>query len=79
MAELYSDTHVAVEELQIKLLRQIPVWRKMEMLAELNASARMLALSGLRQRYPKANEAELRRLLASLLYGEELAEKFYGG
>ena len=44
----------------------------------MNASTRMLALSGLRQRHPQADEAELRRRLAALLYGEELASKVYG-
>ena len=50
----------------------------MEMLAQLNASAHRLALSGLRMRHPQAGEAELRRRLADLLLGEELARKVYG-
>jgi len=44
----------------------------------MNASARMLALSGLRSRYPQAGETELRRRLAGLLLGEDLARKVYG-
>ncbi|MGA2505036.1 MAG: hypothetical protein ABSG01_13175 [Anaerolineales bacterium] len=67
-----------MEELQIKLLRQVSPTRKMEMLGELNASARMLALSGLRLRYPQAGETELRRRLAGYLLGEDLASKVYG-
>ena len=78
MAALYSDTHPDMEALQIQLLREAPSWRKLEMLAELNATARMLALSGLRQRHPEASEAELRRRLAGLLLGEDLAQKVYG-
>jgi hypothetical protein len=50
----------------------------MQMLAQLNASARMLALAGLRSRYPQASEAELRFKLAGLLLGDELAHKVYG-
>ena len=50
----------------------------MHMLAQLNASARILALTGLRSRYPNATETELRRRLADLLLGEELARKVYG-
>jgi hypothetical protein len=38
----------------------------------------MLALAGLRSRYPQAGEAELRRRLAGLLLGEETARKVYG-
>jgi hypothetical protein len=78
MGAYYSDTHPAMEELQIRLLREMPPWRKMELLAELNASAKTLALSGLRRRYPKAGPQELRRRLAGLLLGEELASKVYG-
>ena len=50
----------------------------MNMLAQLNSSARMLALTGLHSQYPQANEAEVRRKLADLLLGEELAGKVYG-
>lgn len=74
----YSDTHPKMEALQIQLLRQATPARKMEMLAQLNASARTLAFMGLRLRYPQAGEAELRRRLAGLLLGEELARKVYG-
>ncbi|HET9589914.1 MAG TPA: hypothetical protein VFO91_14105 [Anaerolineales bacterium] len=78
MSSLYSDTHPKVEALQIELWRQASPTRKMHMLAQLNASARMLALAGLRSRYPNATETELRRRLADLLLGEELARKVYG-
>jgi hypothetical protein len=73
-----SDTHPKMEALQIQLLRQASPTRKMEMLAQLNASAHTLALTGLRLRFPQASEAELRRRLADLLLGEELARKVYG-
>ena len=78
MAALYSDTDPKMEALQIRLLQEASPARKMEMVAELNAAARLLALSGLRERYPHAGEAELRRRLADLLLGEELARKAYG-
>ena len=78
MTVLYSDTHPKMEALQIQLWRQATPTRKMEMLGQLNASARTLALMGLRSRYPQAGEAELGRRLAGLLLGEELARKVYG-
>lgn len=78
MSALFSDTHPEIEELQLDLLRGAPAWKKLAMLAQLNESGRMLALSGLRQRYPQASQAELRRRLAGLLLGEELASKVYG-
>jgi hypothetical protein len=74
----YSDTHPDMEALQIKLLRAEPAWRKMEMLVSLNGSAQELALAGLRRRFPDSSPGELRRRLADLLLGEELAYKVYG-
>ena len=67
-----------MEALQIQLWRQANPTRKMHMLAQLNASVPMLALAGLRSRFPHASEAELRRRLADLLLGEVLARKVYG-
>jgi hypothetical protein len=78
MASHYSDTHPKMEALQIELWRQASPTRKMHMLAQLNAGARMLALVGLRSRYPQASDAELRYKLASLLLGEETTRKVYG-
>ena len=78
MSVLSSDTHPKMEALQIQFWRVASPTRKMHMLAQLNASARTLALMGLRTRYPQASEAELRRRLAGLLLGEELARKVYG-
>ncbi len=77
MSRLFPDTDPKMEALQIELLRQASPARKMRLLAQLNQSARRLALMGLRARYPQASEAELRRRLADLLLGEELARKVY--
>ena len=78
MGAYYSDTHPKMEALHIHLLRDTPPWRKMEMLAGLNRAAQNLALAGLRQRHLDASERELRRRLAGLLLGEDLARKVYG-
>lgn len=78
MSAYYSDTHPEMEALLARLLREAPPWRKMQMLVQLNAAARAVALAGLRRRHPNASEAELRRPLADLLLGEELAAKAYG-
>ncbi len=78
MSVLFPDTHPKMEALQIQLWRQASPTCKMNMLAQLNKSAQILALAGLRIQYPDASEAELRRRLADLLLGEELACKVYG-
>jgi len=78
MNALFSDTHPKMEALQIELWQQATPTRKMHMLAQLNASARLLALAGLRAQYPNESESEIQRRLANLILGEELAQKVYG-
>lgn len=77
MCEL-TDTHPRVARMQIDLMREAPVWRKMVLLEQMNRTVKILALSGLRQRHPHATEAALRRALADIMLGEELALKVYG-
>jgi hypothetical protein len=72
------DTDPDAERVQIDLMRSTPVWRKMDLLAQLNEAARLFALSGLRRRHPGATEHEIRRRLANLILGAELAERVYG-
>lgn len=78
MSALFPDTSPEAEAMLIDLLRQAPAWRKLALVDDLNQAVRTLALSGLRQRHPHASEAELRRRLADILLGPELAEKAYG-
>lgn len=76
--EMNWDTTPEAEVILFKLWREAPAWRKLEMMEGLNRSARQLALMGLRQRFPNASTAELRRRLAALILGEELASRVYG-
>lgn len=78
MTILFSDTGPEAEQVLIDLLRGAPIARKLEMLGQLNAAARQLALQGLRARHPGATEAQLQRYLADLLLGPELAARAYG-
>ena len=73
-----TDTHQEAERILTDLLRQAPVWRKLQMLGSLNRTANQLALEGLRDKYPLAAESELHRHLADLLLGPILAQKVYG-
>ena len=75
---LSSDTHPDIERLQIERLRQMPSWRKMELVGDMNEAVRTLALAGLRQRHPNEPPAQRRRRLADLMLGPELAARVYG-
>lgn len=76
--ELNRDTSPEAEAVLFKLWRQAPAWRKWEMMESLNRDARQLALIGLRWRFPNAAPDELRRRLATIVLGEELATRVYG-
>lgn len=76
--EMNRDTSPEAEEVLFALWRETPAWRKLEMLEDLNRTARMLAVSGLRRRHPHADDEEIRRRLADLLLGPELAAEVYG-
>ena len=78
MTTLFSDTRPEAEQVLIELLRSAPVARKLEMLGQMNAAARQLALQGLHARHPAATEAQLQRYLADLLLGPDLAARAYG-
>ena len=78
MNPLGHDTTRQIERLQIEYLRQMPPWRKLALVGEMNRTVRTLALAGLRQRYPHDTPAQRRRRLADLVLGEELAARAYG-
>ena len=78
MKTLSPDTHPEIARLQIERLRQMPPWRKMVLMAEMNQTVRALALAGLRQRHPDDTPAQRRRRLADLLLGPDLAARVYG-
>ncbi len=73
-----KDTHPKIEQLQIEMMRQAPVWKKAHMVGQMFLTMKELSLAGLRSRHPKADEKELQRRLADIIVGEELAEKAYG-
>ncbi|MCX6056118.1 MAG: hypothetical protein NTZ74_14625 [Chloroflexi bacterium] len=59
--------------LQIQLWRRASPTRRVRRMAQLNASARNLALAGLRSQRPQDSETKRLQRMADLLLGEELA------
>ncbi len=78
MLPAISDTHPAAEKVQIDALRIMSPERKMDTLVGMIEVGHTLAMAGLRMRFPQAGPEELRRRLASLLLGFELAARVYG-
>jgi hypothetical protein len=75
---LAEDTHPEAERVLLELLRRASPARKMAMVLDANRTARLLALVGLRERHPGDSPARLRRRLADLWLGPDLAAKAYG-
>ena len=78
MSALADDTRPEISQLLIERTRNIPSWRKMELVGEMNRTVRSLALAGLRHRHPDDSSVQRRRRLADLLLGPELAARAYG-
>jgi hypothetical protein len=78
MSPKFSDTSPDAERVLLDLALRTPAWRKAELVGEMYRTVRELALSGLRQRYPCESPAMLRRRLADILLGAELAARAYG-
>lgn len=72
------DTSPEAERVWFDLLRQASPARKFELIVSANLASRELAMCGLRMRHPHASPQQLRRRLASLWLGEELAARAYG-
>ena len=75
MTTLSADTDPRIEKIQIELLRQVPPERKFQMVSQMNHTVRVFMIAGLKQRNPTASPEVLKKLLANLLFGEELARK----
>ena len=75
---MLTDTHPDAERVQIEILRAMPSWKKFELVSDMIVTSRKLVQSGLRDRFPEAGEDELRRRLATVLLGPEVAAKVYG-
>jgi hypothetical protein len=77
MSTLSSDTNPKIEQMQIDLIRRMPAWKKFAMVDGLNETVKTLAMSGIKQRHPNATPQQIRRMLAELMLGAELAHKVY--
>jgi hypothetical protein len=73
-----SDTSPEVAELLIRLQRELPPWRKLAQVEQMNATVRFLIIQGIRLRHPDADDTEIRRRFADIVLGQELAAKAFG-
>lgn len=74
MAVLSRDTERQAELIQVDIMRNLPPWRKLELVDEACRATNALLLAGLRSRHPDLDPAQLHRRLMELLHGEKTAE-----
>ena len=60
-----------------QLLREAGPQRRLQICAQLSTATRQLALAGLRERYPDASDAFVRKKLAERVYGRAVAERLF--
>jgi hypothetical protein len=72
---LFSDTDPHAEQVLYNLYRQTPIWRRLDLMGQLNQLTRAMARCSLHERFPDATKSELYFRFASLLYGRALAEQ----
>ncbi len=75
---LFEDTDEETEQVLIRMNRAMPDWKKCQQIFSLIETGRQLALAGLRERYPNADEEELNKRYAALVLDKETVIKVYG-
>ena len=78
MAVLSEDTRPEVEALPLAAWRQMTPHEKLDQVFQMRGTVVSFAMAGLRVRHPDETEPQLRRRLAALLVGEDLAARAYG-
>lgn len=75
---VYQDTDERALARYTELLARMTPAQRLEMASSLSMTVRTLALAGLRQRHPTADEEELKRRLTVRLYGREAGIRLHG-
>lgn len=73
-----KDTDPSVERLIVQHLRALTPQQKIAMIRRACRAAETWTRAGLRQRYPDADEHELRRRAGALRLGAEIVREVYG-
>lgn len=62
----------------MELLRQAPVWKRLQMVDQMHETLRLLTIADLRRCYPNADENEIKRRLAARLLSRADVMAAYG-
>ncbi len=78
MPDSLLDTTPEAQAVLLDLLRNMPPAQKLRIIFGQQMTSRRLIVLGLRQRFPQADDAEIRRRTADMWLGKELAAEVYG-
>jgi hypothetical protein len=78
MKTLSRDTSPEAEAVLMELLRQAPVWKRLQMVDQMHETLRLLTIADLRRCYPNADENEIKRRLAARLLSRADVIAAYG-
>ena len=56
--------------IQIEFIRRMPMWKKLSIVDGLNETVKTLAITGIKQRFPNATPAQVKRMLAELCWAQ---------
>ncbi len=73
-----TDTSPQADARYHELLRRMPPERRLEAAMRLSQAVRELAIAGIRQRHPNADDEEVRVRLAVRMYGREQVRRLFG-
>lgn len=74
----YEQLKADVAALPINEVREMPVWRKFQLVGQLTAALQDAIKDNLSQRYPYATHEDLRKRFGIAWLGPELARKAFG-
>ena len=72
-----NDTSIDAEKAYLKLLREVPLWRKAAMVNSLTKACQELAIAGIRMRHPNASDMEIMMHLAALWIDREMMVRIF--
>ncbi len=72
------DTTERADEIQFEILRGMTPQQRGEIFTALTLAVQDLAMAGLRQQYPSANDDELRLRLAARRLGNDVVRRIWG-
>jgi hypothetical protein len=75
---LSIDTTPEAEAELIELLRDAPVWKRLQMVDQIYETLRQLTIADLRRCYPRADETEISRRLAARVLSRAEVIAAYG-